>query len=55
MKLWKLVWGKSMYDALKTTLWGKTMYDALKTTVWGKTMYDVLKKLQCEVKLCMTL
>jgi hypothetical protein len=44
-----------MYDALKTTVWGKTMYDALKTTVWGKTMYDVLKKLQCEVKLCMTL
>jgi hypothetical protein len=44
-----------MYDVLKTTVWGKTMYDALKTTVWGKTMYDVLKKLQCEVKLCMTL
>ena len=44
-----------MYDVLKTTVWGKTMYDALKTTVWGKTMYDALKKLQCEVKLCMTL
>jgi hypothetical protein len=44
-----------MYDTLKTTVWGKSMYDALKTTVWGKTMYDVLKKLQCEVKLCMTL
>ena len=44
-----------MYDVLKTTVWGKTMYGALKATVWGKTMYDVLKKLQCEVKLCMTL
>jgi hypothetical protein len=44
-----------MYDALKTAVWGKTMYDALKTTVWGKPMYDALKKLQCEVKLCMTL